>query len=440
MKGTTTITKIDRRRKLELALGLLWLVDGCLQLQPYMLGPAFADHVLEPAAAENPSWVGGPILFFAHLIKGAPVPSDLAFAAIQLGIGIALLRGGNTRPALLASTVWAGIVWYLGEGLGGVLGAASPLTGAPGAAVLYAFLSLLAWPRDTHRPSEAAEHLAAAADGERRRVGRSERGRLGRLAIGGWLALWGSLAWFAAGTGFAGLGVAQAGIFEGAREAVHAPALAGWVGQVADTVARASGEPGWLAGLDRSWAVLSADDAAAIAVAFTVVFALVAVAPLAPRAARRPLLLLGLVAAVALWIVGENFGEILTGHATDPNTGPLLIATVIAFWPPAGRRTSAAPLPAASQDQVELDRPRPDRAHGRLADLPKHRPMGRRPSLPVVLRELRRTSRQPPRAAAVLFSGPAAGAVADGSPAPQAATVPDRPVSTLPRLTERREG
>jgi hypothetical protein len=38
-------------------------------------------------------------------------------------------------------------VWWLGEGLGGIFtGLASPLTGGPGAAVLYALLAVLIWP------------------------------------------------------------------------------------------------------------------------------------------------------------------------------------------------------------------------------------------------------------------------------------------------------
>jgi hypothetical protein len=40
-----------------------------------------------------------------------------------------------------------------------------------------------------------------------------------------------------------------------------------------------------------------------------------------------------IVAALSIWAVGENFGGILTGQATDPNTGPLLALAALAFWP-----------------------------------------------------------------------------------------------------------
>jgi hypothetical protein len=38
---------------------------------------------------------------------------------------------------------------------------------------------------------------------------------------------------------------------------------------------------------------------------------------------------------VAIW-VAQDFGELLTGQATDPNSGPLLIVLAAAFWPVAG--------------------------------------------------------------------------------------------------------
>jgi hypothetical protein len=41
---------------------------------------------------------------------------------------------------------------------------------------------------------------------------------------------------------------------------------------------------------------------------------------------------------VVLWVTGEDFGALLSGSATDPNTGPLLVLLALAFWP------SAAPL------------------------------------------------------------------------------------------------
>ena len=50
-------------------------------------------------------------------------------------------------------------------------------------------------------------------------------------------------------------------------------------------------------------------------------------------AAARLAVLLSIIAALFIWAVGENFGGILTGQATDPSTGPLLALVALAFWP-----------------------------------------------------------------------------------------------------------
>jgi hypothetical protein len=77
--------------------------------------------------------------------------------------------------------VWALAVWWLGEGLGGVLtGAASPVAGAPGAVILYALLAVLLWPAG---PESGAAAFVAA-----RPVGAVAA----KLA---WVGLWASLAW-----------------------------------------------------------------------------------------------------------------------------------------------------------------------------------------------------------------------------------------------------
>jgi len=38
------------------------------------------------------------------------------------------------------------------------------------------------------------------------------------------------------------------------------------------------------------------------------------------------------VLAVGIWVVGENFGQVFSGSATDPNSGPLLALLAVAFW------------------------------------------------------------------------------------------------------------
>jgi len=66
-------------------------------------------------------------------------------------------------------------------------------------------------------------------------------------------------------------------------------------------------------------------------IAFTAAFALAAAGVLFPATAR-PALVIAVIAAAA-WAAGEHFGQISSGQATGPNTGPLLILIAIAFWP-----------------------------------------------------------------------------------------------------------
>jgi hypothetical protein len=59
------------------------------------------------------------------------------------------------------------------------------------------------------------------------------------------------------------------------------------------------------------------------------------------RVLRAALALAGLV-AVVIWVVGEGFGGVFSGPATDPNSGPLLVLLAAAYWPV--RAASAAVL------------------------------------------------------------------------------------------------
>jgi hypothetical protein len=51
-----------------------------------------------------------------------------------------------------------------------------------------------------------------------------------------------------------------------------------------------------------------------------------------PRRPARAAIILAVVVAAVLWLA-QGLGGILTGSATDPNTGPLLALLALAFWP-----------------------------------------------------------------------------------------------------------
>jgi hypothetical protein len=320
------------RRGLQITLGVLWLADGALQLQPFMFGRGFVNQILMPAYMGSPAGVTGPALAVTRLILHAPAAWNAAFAITQLLLGAGLLWRPAVRAALAGSVVWALAVWWFGEGLGGVLSRmASPLTGAPGAVILYALLAVLAWPlaRSTMQAS-----TGQASSGQARTEGADRRDE-GPVAAGSplgltgarvaWLVLWGSFAYF----------ILQA--------ANRAP------GAVRNTFAGlTAGEPGWVAAMDRGVASAAGGHGLAISIGLAVVFVAAGLGVFWP-ATTRPALVLSVIVALAIWVLGENFGAIATGQGTDPNTGLLLVALAAAFWP-LTRRPAAPVLPGHDQE------------------------------------------------------------------------------------------
>ena len=149
---------------MQVALGVLWLVDAVLQMRPFMFTADFARQVLAPAAQGQPTWVAAPGDFFAGIFAAHPAPLNTGFALVQLALGIGFLIPRMVRPAIVGSLAWSARIWWFSEGLGGlVTGHASLVTGAPGAVLLYAVLALAAWPATDHRnPRDPAEAGVAA--------------------------------------------------------------------------------------------------------------------------------------------------------------------------------------------------------------------------------------------------------------------------------------
>jgi hypothetical protein len=147
-RGAITPLRLAAARKLQIALGSIWLLDGALQLQPFMFGRSFVTQIIAPNEVDQPGPVAASIRLVAHLIEPRIALFNLFAVTIQVLIGIGLIYRPTIKAALSASFGWALSVWWFGEGLGGLLtGNASPLTGAPGAALLYVFAGLIAWPR-----------------------------------------------------------------------------------------------------------------------------------------------------------------------------------------------------------------------------------------------------------------------------------------------------
>jgi hypothetical protein len=296
---TADVAALDARRKLQLALGVIWVLDGILQFQPSMFTKSFPDMLAESAHG-NPGVVAGPITWSASLIDHHVAVLNAIFATTQLALGLGIAWRPTLKLALAASVAWSLAVWWLGEGFGGILaGTASPVNGAPGPVIVYAILAVLLWPADR---DPGAPSMAGRATGR-------------RPAQAVWLALWGSLAAFAL------------------LPASRAP------GAISDMLTNgADGAPAWLAWIDTHAASALHHHGLAASIVLAVLLALVAVAVCLPAPALRAAIVLAVVLAAALWLA-QGMGELFTGMATDPESGPLLALLALAFWP-------AVPTPA----------------------------------------------------------------------------------------------
>ena len=129
-------------------LGLLWLADGLLLLQPLML--TRGASLLVPITAGQPQPLYDAFTSIARFTTENAGPVDVAVAVIQIEIGLLLVAGKYVNQMLTVSILWSVIVWYGGEGLGGLLtGRAGILTGAPGPVIFYLILAVVIYSTST---------------------------------------------------------------------------------------------------------------------------------------------------------------------------------------------------------------------------------------------------------------------------------------------------
>ena len=161
---------------------------------------------------------------------------------------------------------------------------ASPLTGAPGAVLLYALIGLIVWPGP--RPG----------------------GLLGvRGARIAWAALWLVMAWLWL--------EAPSSNANAISEAIKAaPSGMSWLSSLQEWVAKG------IHGHGLPIALVLALASAAIAVT------------VAANWHAKPFLSLAIVLSLAYWVLGQGFGGIFEGGATDPNAGLPFAVLACALW------------------------------------------------------------------------------------------------------------
>ena len=286
------------RRQLELALGGLWLLDGALQFQPFMFSKEFFQGILGMANMGLPGPAARADFWVASLLLAHPAAWNAVFASVQVLLGVGLLYRRTSRVALAASIPWALGVWVIGEGFGGLfMGGTSLITGAPGAALLYAVLAVLAWPSVSTQVRDVTSRVA-------------------------WMVAW-------SGSALLELQTIN-----------HLPTVPG-----AQINNGRFGEPAGLAWLNAAAGHLIGPRGTELAVVLGMTAGLVGIGVWWP-ATRRAALTIGMMLAGFLGVLGQDLGAIATGHGTDPGTGPLLILLALVMWP-AAVKTADARTPSA---------------------------------------------------------------------------------------------
>jgi hypothetical protein len=274
----------DGVRTVQSLLGLIWLLDGGLQFQSFMYSRGFIQLITSQASGQ-PGWLRSSVDWGAHIAGGNLGFYNTLFALIQVLIGLGLLYRPAVKHALLLSFAWALFVWWFGEAFGMLfMNMAQPLTGAPGAALLYGLIGLIAWPNG--KPG-------------------------GLLGVRGTRVTWASL-WLL----MAYLWLLQS---SSSSNAIH------------DAINAAPSGMSWLSSLQDGVASATEGNGLIFALIFAALSAVVAIAVGFNRDAKRFLIVSAMI-NVLYWLVGQGFGGVFQGGATDLNSAPLFILMAYAVY------------------------------------------------------------------------------------------------------------
>ena len=281
------------QKLLRQIVGLLWLAVGLLQLQPQMFTMNMVNGVMKPMLQGQPALLEANLNWIVTVTTEHLVLINLMIAVVQIILGILLLSGLWVRATVIASIIWALVVWYGGEGLSMLLtGQAGALTGAPGAVLLYPLLGLLIYPRSED----------------------TEDGLISRSTF----------RWYLAGFWFLSA-LLQLQPYWWASGQIS-QTLSGLVGM--------GGLNGFLVDpILKGLSSVTATTEIPTNIVLIVVFLGLGVALSVVKEENiRPILIASIIVSLVIWW-GEGFGMILTGMATDFNSGLLLVIMALACWP-----------------------------------------------------------------------------------------------------------
>jgi hypothetical protein len=295
------------RKTLQRILGVLWLIDGLLQLQPQMFTMNMVNGIMKPMLQGQPGLFEPSLQFIVTQTTLHLTAVNLLIAVVQILLGLSFLLFPDrwVKWLVFASIVWAFIVWYGGEGMSMLLtGQASILTGAPGAVLLYSLLGLAVYPR---KQSDTVSKGATRKAGD---DGLLTRKYLRWVLAGFWC--------------FAALLQLQPNWWQQGQISQAIGAMVGQGGLnsvVVDPVLQQISNA-------------TANIEVPLNIALIVVFLAIGIGLAVVKDEHvRPFLIASIVASIVFWYFSEAFGMILTGMATDFNSGLLVVIMALACWP-----------------------------------------------------------------------------------------------------------
>lgn len=272
-------------RKFEIILGIFWIIDGLLELQPKLLTTKLAISVIKPMALGQPLILKDLILNVSHIIINHPLFYGLIFGLIQISIGLLIIFKKSNRLGIYISIFWGILVWIIGEGLAGLLTNHSYLeVGAPGAVLLYVIFGFVLLFKNRSMSQKIIIYIWAII-----------------WILGAILLLknsQGSLKVY--------LETLQSNL-------VYTPI---WLININSSLIK-------VISLFGNWSIIYISG----------IYLAIGILALFSLKLLKISLILGIILALIIWFVGEDLGGFYTGIMTDPNSAPLIILLASYIFP-----------------------------------------------------------------------------------------------------------
>ncbi len=267
-------------------LAAFWIIDALLEFQPKMFSAFLGSNILKSTIYNQPKVIADIIQNSVHLLLLHPALYNAIFGFIELLIGILLFTKKGYKTGLILSIFWSLFIWIFGEGMGNLFTRQALIsTGAPGAGLIYALISL-------------AIYLF-----QKRSIG--------------FVINWFKYSIF--------------GYYLLAILLILSSFMNPRMNLASSILNNAQNSPGIISKLDY-WVSHFLNSSSDLIILMTIlIYLFLMFAVFFNQRIRNIAIYLGIILALFFWVVAQNFGGILIFEATDPNSAPLIIFLLLIF-------------------------------------------------------------------------------------------------------------